>query len=479
MSPRDLVLAIMMSLLLLGCGGGGGTSDGSDLEDELTQDYLSPTIPTGDTTIIAAPSSQRKVPMLVIQIEYIENTFTHNALTWSNRLFGSDQGGDGYNRLNAYFEEVSYGQFTFSRAEESDGTPDDGVITVRLNKVHPDSGSGESIHSDLRLAMLKADEAIDFRQYDDLGDHDGAITPDELTIIFIIAGYEEAYDSSDHPSVWAHQSCVNAENTPTLDGVSLMGCERDGDYALFGERHHDHDATIGIIAHELSHSTFDLPDLYDTVDSDYSGIGYFGLMGYGSWGHTYDDIHDGSTLYGNTPVHLTAWSKLRNGWVTPLDITSATDVTLYESASTQYNVVKIEHTSKEYFLLENRHDDGFDRGLYGLNGLFAGGMAIWHIDEAVIDANYESNQVNNDQAHKGVDIEEAAEPNIDTGYIDKSEPGLGHEKNLFYLGNAQTFDDASLPSSKSYDGSSTAIAITEISARDTFMTAKVTKAGVE
>ncbi len=475
MHRTALTSVVLITLLLLsGCGGGSSASSESPDENSSTpQDYLSPSSPPGDTTVSEAPSALKVTPMLVIQVEYKANTFSRNALSWSNKIFGSDRGSDGYNRLNAYFHEVSYGHFTFSRAEEDDGTADDGVITVRLNKEHPDSGSGERIHPDLKLALLKADEAIDLAHYDDLGDHNGAITSDELTIVFIIAGHEEAYDSSDHPAVWAHQSCVDAENTPVLDGVSVMGCADDGNYALFGERHHDHDATVGIIAHELGHSTFDLPDLYDTVDSDFSGIGYFGLMGYGSWGNTYDDISTDTKLYGNTPVHLTAWSKIRNGWVTPEIIEGNATVTLHQSASPDYNIIKISHDDQEYFLLENRHNSHFDRGLYGLNGFFEGGMAIWHIDEEVIDARFESNHINNDRDHKGVDIEEAAEANIDTGYIDSNNPGLGHEKNLFYLDNKTLFDDSTLPGSKSYDGSSTGITVKDISSRDTFMTADI------
>ena len=44
------------------------------------------------------------------------------------------------------------------------------------------------------------------------------------------------------------------------------------------------DATIGVMAHELGHAYFDLPDLYDTTNTS-SGIGAFGIMGGGVWGY--------------------------------------------------------------------------------------------------------------------------------------------------------------------------------------------------
>lgn len=471
-------IAVLLFLFLFsGCGGGGG--GGGVWIGDPSDSYLTPDSPPGDSTLIPAPSANLELPTLVIQLEYKDITFNKNALSWSNKIFGTGTDSNGTNRLNGYFREVSVGKFVLSRAIENDDTANDGVVTIRLNKDHPDSGSEITIHPDLKLALLKADESIDFAGYD--SNLDGTITPDELIIIFIVAGYEEAYSSAYHPSVWAHQSCVSAQNTPVVDGVTVMGCVQNGDYALFGERHGNHDATIGIIAHELGHAVFGLPDLYNTVDTKFSGIGYFGLMGYGNWGSTYEDINRTERIQGNTPVHFSAWSKIYNGWAAPQENRlqeihgSSEVVTLYESASDDYNIVKISYTDKEYFLLENRNNSGYDRGLFGLKGNFEGGMAIWHIDENIINARYNANQVNNDVSHKGVDIEEADNSNIDTGYIDKYDPGLGDEKNLFYLENKTVFNNVSSPNSKSYyNESGTGISVSDISARDTYMTATVT-----
>ena len=90
--------------------------------------------------------------------------------------------------------------------------------------------------------------------------------------------------------------------------------------------------------------------------------------------------------------------------------------------------------------------------MYRLSGIdFEGGVAIWHIDEA------QRATQNDDETHKLVDLEEAAGFELDSG-------GGGNRNNLFYRGNSMTFNNDSTPNSKKYDGSSSNINISNISA---------------
>jgi M6 family metalloprotease-like protein len=474
MKMMNIIISIstIASLLLFtGCSNGGGS-------DGVEETYLTPTSPPGDTSLDSVPEiidESEAIPLLVIQLEYSDITFTHNAATWSNKIFGNQ-----FHQLNDYYHEISMGKFVFSRVEENYGIENDGVIAVRLNKDHPDSGYSSDIHPDLKLAVLKAGDYVDFSPYDTNGD--GLITPDEMLIVFIVAGYEEAYGEVT-PSVWAHQSCVSSVNTPIADGVNLMGCAFGGNYALFGERHgrYDiannivaHDATVGIIAHELGHAAFKLLDLYPTDPTVTSvGIGYFGLMGAGNWAQAGSNEEPGET-----PVHMCAWSKLytKKEWVDPEIISEASDtVVLNESSSSNYNIVKLPINDNEYFLLENRNNSGYDQGLYSLNGSFYGGMAIWHVDESVIAAKRASNTVNNDETHKGVDLEEAAEANLDfTIYVPENTLYPGDEKNLYYADNVDTFSPDTDPNSDSYASGETRITVENISARSEVMYADVT-----
>ncbi len=367
------LLLFFTLLLLYGCGT-AGTGQSEPLQ-------LSPAVTT-------------ERPLLLIRLSYTNNTFHNDAPVWQRKIFGFNA-----HELNSYFQEVSQDNFHFTPVRESDGTPNDGIISLKLQREHPDSQQSSRIHSDLYEAVRAADRFIDFSDYD--RDHNGALTPDELQLMFIVAGNEDAFSGPNaKPGIWAHTSCTDPNNTPSADGVSLMGCSQRGNYAVFGERHGSHDATIGIIAHELGHAALNLPDLYDTTEQS-AGVGYFALMSAGMWGRA--GLGD---LPGATPTHLCAWSKTVLNWVTPTTLTRADTmhVTFHATASKEYNVLKLPITADEYFLIENRHNSGYDRGLQSVSFNFEGGLAIWHIDEKVIRKHLAENAVNTTVTHKGVDL---------------------------------------------------------------------------
>jgi hypothetical protein len=256
------------------------------------------------------------------------------------------------------------------------------------------------------------------------------------------------------------------EDGPRLDNVKLMDYHYEGDYAQFGERHWDldynhggNDATIGIIAHELGHAALGLYDLYDT-DLSSEGIGDFGLMGGGNWARKAGEAP------GTTPVHMTGWSKVYAGFVLPETIGSQTNVAASATSDNSYKLYKIE-TGKtgEYFLVENRANRGYDKGLYVLHGAgsYEGGLSILHVDDNLLGICSYNNTCNDNENHKMVDIEEANNAGLD----DKIH--MGDKRNLFYTGNQDAFTATTSPDSKRYDGHSSGISITNISARGDVM----------
>jgi M6 family metalloprotease-like protein len=399
--------------------------------------------------IVGEESNTTLLPILLVRIEFNDFSFHSDTQTWSNKVFGENEG-----ELAHYYSEISNGAFSFTHVTENDATPNDGIVTVSLNENHP-GDSDSAFWPRLVSAINQADDSVDFSQYDHNGD--AKISKDELQIMFIVAGGEAAY--GDAPSVWAHAWCIYDGTAPIVDGVQVMECGSGG-YSRFGERQGNHDATIGVIAHELGHAAHNLPDLYD-YGNDSQGIGSFGLMGSGSW-----TTKSGDSFYGQTPVHMSAWSKLMLDWTDVTDIEAGTaQHSLKATNLTDYNVLRVPTgTENEYFLIENRGTSGYDRGLESIAGTYNGGLAIWHIDDNVV-----GGRVNDDENHKRVDLEELNNIGMDDNLH------RGHANNLMFEGNVDNFTPSTTPNSNNYAGTSTGVQITAPSAQGDTMTVTITR----
>jgi M6 family metalloprotease-like protein len=395
------------------------------------------------------------VPLLLIRLIFNTapfNAFQSNEAAWANKIFGSSDG-----QLNDWYAENSNDGFIVTKAAETSGTSNNGVVTATIDMAHPgDSAWNSNNDAVIKAAITAIDSTVNFAAFDT--NSNGGISYDELQIMFIVAGGETATGHGNAGSVWAHKFQVN-NSPPTHDGVSLMNGNYDGNYSAFGERQggnsRSHDATIGVIAHELGHAALLLPDLYDT-DSSTAGIGKFGIMGGGSWGYK-----PGDSYSGQTPSHMTAYSKIKAKFIAPTKITADGTYTANDINSSSHNVFKIESgTSNEYFLLQNRNAVGYDRALNRLNGTgtFAGGLLITHVSENV--------SVNSNEAHRLVDVEEANNAQNSAG---NGSGNVGHYNGLFFSGNQSSFTDSTSPNSKRISGSASNVSITSIGSQSTAM----------
>ena len=279
----------------------------------------------------------------------------------------------------------------------------------------------------------------------------------------------------------------NHPNGVEMDNVWFLGLNSTGQngFSQFGERQGSSStntwaATIGVMAHELGHAYFLLPDLYDTrLSPTNAGIGAFGLMGSGVWGRK-SSIEKG----GATPVHLSAWSKEKISACVPQTVDNGTNnITLpavyknIDNASSCGIYKATTSTSGEYFLFENRSSGGYDQGFngllldnsssYGVWSSYSGGAAIWHIKDILIACS--DNNTCETQSPKLVDLEEANYGDLD------NRSSIGRTTHLFYSGNNSTFDNSSTPNSKLYDNSSSGISATSISAAGDNMTLTISK----
>jgi len=389
---------------------------------------------------------------------------------WAQQIFGTSDS------LRAYYREVSYGRFTVAPAAESSGAANDGIVSVTLTGLtHPwtrwgDGWEWEGMHSQTVAAeiLTAANPYINFATFDANGD--SVITYDELHLYLIIAGREDSYGQSSKPAAWRHRWTLTAPLV--LDGVTV-GTGARGGYLTTGEVKPDDVSPLpfGLAAHELGHD-LGLPDLYDTTPldgPDSEGVGEWGLMGSGDWLGTTPNA-------ANRPAHLCAWSKMDLGWLTPQTVTTATIGLLRRGEDNADCYIVYPHfaaSGSEYFLLENRQRVGFDAGL--VNSGPAHGLLIYHVDEAVIAANRAANTVNDDEAHKGIDVECADAPTsghvvnadaLDAGANrgDAGDPWSAGRKTLFGLMGK------SVPDSRLYSGEDSGIVIYGISASGPVMT---------
>jgi immune inhibitor A len=158
---------------------------------------------------------------------------------------------------------------------------------------------------------------------------------------------------------------------------------------------------VGVFAHEFGH-VLGLPDFYD-YGYDSEGIGMFSLMAGGSYGRDLQDRY----YSGNTPVHPDAWSKTFLGFADPIEVIKDSKLTLRPSVHYPdiYKVVVPGSNGREYFLLENRQQTGFDAGLaYNMDGSSLHGLVVYHVVEDILVRNNDRpNEAQNwDNNHLGL-----------------------------------------------------------------------------
>lgn len=313
-------------------------------------------------------------------------------------MLGSDPRGEfdmQFNQLNYsknnhigsvsdYFFDQSYGAFELSFDVVGPLNVSNDFAYYGRNSMKTDDDSHPATM--VAEACKLVDEKVNFADYD--WDGDG-----EVEQVFVVyAGYGE---SSGAPSntIWPHKYSLSSalyrgdgEGALVLDGVKVdtyaCTCELAG---VSGGLM----AGIGTACHEFSHC-LGLPDLYDTRYRGGVGMSYWDVMCKGS--------NSGPSGNGEVPCGYSAFERYLLGW---LDITRLDGPTMVKNmpclgdtavAYAFYN----ENDENEFFLLENRQNDGWFSYVDVSND--AHGMLVTHID---YDASvWESNGVNDKKNHQ-------------------------------------------------------------------------------
>lgn len=202
----------------------------------------------------------------------------------------------------------------------------------------------------LRNAFIKAvsSSAIDLSPYD--WDGDGYVEQ----VIFISAG------CGGNDSQAPRKGGINP-HTSIFPVYEFNGMKANW-YTCTAERwFNDKSCGIGTILHELSHA-LGLPDIYPTAGSEYSVVDEWDLMDGGNF-----------TNWGWCPPNYSAQEKMIFGWMTPTELTDKISITDMKAVADGGPVYRISNTDKEYFLLENRQQKGWDVALPGK------GLAVFHV----------------------------------------------------------------------------------------------------
>ncbi|KIW54983.1 hypothetical protein PV05_07303 [Exophiala xenobiotica] len=296
-------------------------------------------------------------------------------------------------------------------------------------------------------ALASADGSIDLTPYDN--DHNGVV--DAFIVVHAGKGAEEIPDRVERASnIWSAKWILR--NNTQADGTRVFGFLTVPEFAK-----------IGVCAHELGHLLFGWPDLYD-IDQDgdeenigvrSAGVGDWCLMSGGSWGHL-----EGNEA-GTTPCHPSAWCKANQGWINLIPDQQNRSIALKDVKKEPREVHRLwtngNIVSQEYFLIENRQLDGFDRSLPGQ------GLLIWHIDDA--------KETNRDENHYKVGLVqsdnrrnlEAAENGAAGNRGDAGDPYPGTSNN-------SSFGAFTNPNSRTYRGRDSFVSIRNISAPSQTMT---------
>jgi immune inhibitor A len=393
--------------------------------------------------------------------------------------------------LKNYYDEVSYGTVDVVTMDMPGSVgwltaPHDYAYYCQADGVH-DYGFGPSPNNAqglVRDAVLAADPFVDFSLY-----AVGGVVQN----LFVIHAGSGAEWNRDGNLIWSHQwSCHGL----VVDGVAIrdysMEPECGGNTTgVGGAVSGPWLPTVGVYAHEFGH-VLGLPDEYD-YGYESQGTGRFSLMAGGSW-NRYPDLTE---CLGNSPAHPSAWGRYRLGFVAPIEVTgSLPGVAIPPIESTNvgslYKLTNPVGAGKEYWLVENRQQTGFDAGLVVMTGN-AHGIVIYHVDENVFDrtfwnpneaecvsggiyagnnncdcATLPANEAN-DEKWYGLSVEQA-----DGLY--QMELGLnnGSWQDFYSSVTGRTaFTEATTPNTTSYYGCATSIAVTGISGSIGTMTANL------
>lgn len=308
------------------------------------------------------PKGTINVPVLLVQFADEKFTYTKNdcALNFN---------GTNYTAVSNPFVSKTQGSLRDYFISQSDSmfVPNfivTDIITLNKNMAYYGGNNTSGDDKNVPRMIIEACQSIDADFDFSIFDNDGDGTVEFLYCLY--AGYAEAAGAPEE-TIWPHQWYLSAKDGAiTLDGVKIdcYACSSElslnADYAPY---YGVNLSGIGACCHEFSHC-LGLPDFYDTGTEDNFGMDYWSVMDYGCY-----------NVEGYVPLGYGAYERDFMGW---RDLPVLTEKGTYEMKALTagghgYKIIN-EANDKEYYVVENRQQEGWD------TYIFNSGMLITHVD---------------------------------------------------------------------------------------------------
>ena len=312
---------------------------------------------------------------LVVLVDFKNKKFAdgHDLEYYKNVINGKDftDEDEGYvGSVRDYFLAQSNGQFEL----DFDVV---GPVTMSQNFGYY-GGDGayqkdEKVYEMIKEASDAIQDQVNLKDYDWDGDGEAD------QVFYLYAGLGQASGGSPG-TIWPHESELRYWPCGVLSyptgKINTYACANELQPETQGSSKYI-SAGIGTICHEFSHC-LGFADMYDTTGGGGYGMSVFDVMDQGSYNGN-----------GFVPCNYTAFERIYAGWVESIELIDPATVKDMKSVS-DYGRPFIMYNYKntnEYFLLENRQNTGWDKGLYGCNGLL-----ITHVN--YVPSRWANNSVN-------------------------------------------------------------------------------------
>lgn len=294
---------------------------------------------------------------LVVLVDFKNKKFAdgHDLEYYKNVINGKDFSDEeeGYvGSVRDYFLAQSNGQFELDF---------DVVGPVTMSKNYGYYGNDGAYQKDEKVYEMIKEACDGIQDKVNLKDYDWDGDGEADQVFFLYAGLGQASGGS-AGTVWPHESELRYWPCGVLSystgKINTYACANELQPETQGSSRYI-SAGIGTICHEFSHC-LGFADMYDTTGGGGYGMSVFDVMDQGSYNGN-----------GFVPCNYTAFERIYAGWVEAIELIDSATVKDMKSVS-DYGRPFIMYNYKntnEYFLLENRQNTGWDKGLYGSNGL--------------------------------------------------------------------------------------------------------------